>query len=493
MANRSINIIEYESNHDRIICILMVFLLFSISGGIIISAIFIVIAIFSVRFIAKLEYPTPQWALIKGLPKHTYLIPFQALLDFVETTWPFKLLRLHKLINKIFGRSGMFVISLPYFNAVFFNEKYLRSNTYGFRDAELLHEFGHCNRYDALFLVTTTMLAAKLLRLPFVLHFTIDDYYQNNLAFFPILGLVLALLSIFTLSRVMHRREHVADVHAYSIAPDLYLRFIENWARNNTHSSERSGGKSLGPIPNIKTLWHPSPETRWKVITGQYDVANWRLMSGAIIWSISVTLMLRTLMLPRDVAVFYQPMGIRFDLFSFLGGALLIYVVVQISLSVMRCAHQLGVRSLIWVALGYWLGVCIAETSLFWAEDFFFADANYRIWDYLYIPLAFANWILFAFILATIWKRRALKEGIFSAILLMTFFISSPAGMSLAYWIIDQGSLSSLHTNDPRVPMATFITFGYMSIFIQTLNAVIFGLVSACIYLFMQLWRLFRF
>ena len=214
---RSRDAIEYLAAHDRLLIGMSIVVLCSITGLATLNIAFFVFFVIGIRYFARKGYQEPDFLGQLVLPRNTYVLPF----SFLEKLVPFG--------STLRRFSDFLTLSFPTVNLVLFRPSTMKTDRLGFRKADLLHEFGHCNRYDALYLIASLYAALYFLRNAISqIWFTPNS--EQTLKFYPVVVFLVGLLMLATLARVNYRREYIADIYAYSKEPDLYMKFMKTKA-----------------------------------------------------------------------------------------------------------------------------------------------------------------------------------------------------------------------------------------------------------------------
>ncbi len=293
-------------------------------------------------------------------------------------------------ITSTFRKNDEFTaLSLPFINVILCPVSLPKNGLNRKRYAQLIHEFGHCNRYDVTLIFLSIFCLIKFLYLPAQLYFAIPGYYEKNAPVYPLFMFLLSILSIVLIYIVFHRREYIADFYAMNRDAKGYEHFLWYKAENSASMKAQNWIALIS-----KFLMHPSWRNRFAVQRGENLLRYAHILLYSTYWSFFGFMLVTSMLLPRLSPVF---LGGEETPIIFL--AYLAIIPISLFLYKMGCfmEEMRNVKKVgcYWsLVLGYASGLVLSVVLIFLAEEIFFEGRNYNSWFYLLPFLVFIPWLL---------------------------------------------------------------------------------------------------
>ncbi len=222
-----------------------------------------------------------------SVPKRTYLMAYKKEVGFLSKF----------LIN----RDDAATLSIPLINIIYCPDRFKSGLWTKSKEAVLLHEFGHCNRYDLTFLFLGVVFSIKFIFLPLQYLIVIPDYYQNNTGLLQALGFLLGISTLIAAQRIFQRREHIADFYAWTHNKQLFSGFIVSQLQESDQSIDDCDRptRKFSKIRNFfRGKWHPSLKNRLDILKGEKAISPY-IFTYTFFWSFTLTMLAIYIALPR--------------------------------------------------------------------------------------------------------------------------------------------------------------------------------------------------
>lgn len=338
------------------------------------------------RFASRSKYLPPEID-PSDIPPRTFFI----LMDgdaYGPMNWYFR-----KRKNQYFTWSFFFV------NLIFCPVTKTRDR-HGFRRIQLHHEFAHCGRGELLLFLMVALAAFTMIRSSVVSATYL--YSSDNLYYFQVVFITFACYLIWIASRIIGRREHIADYLAYNDLGDEYLRFLGTRVEDfDVSVSGQRPGRFRRWLAKL-TTWHPSFAERVAFLETSNQPSRHemvRLILTAALASVVAAQVTQTMLLPRGGALsggnasyFLQPVGYVMH-FVMMG---------WLSWLIARSRSGLGFRLWTILTFVYCFGPALAQHAFMKIEDIFFDNDVYHIWHFIHPWATSSIWFLGTLVIAFI-------------------------------------------------------------------------------------------
>ncbi len=443
---QSEKLFELLTSHDIILCALATFTVFTTS----IFLFLLCLLLLGIWYVWTKIPPRPDKLIqLEGIqyPKKTILLQK-----------PRKL----KLFLSVFKSEPDFItISLPFLNIILCPEELLRNGLNGKHRAQLLHEFGHCNKYDITLFLFALLCSFKFVTYPFQSYVFIPDYFKSNIPFYPVTMFLLSVLSISLVFIIIHRREYIADFNAMNSEKSRYFNFLKYQYNRSEMLVADSRWAAF-----LKSIFHPSWKNRYVVQQGFFIFKKHQVLLYSTFWSFCIALLVTRLALPRKLVLFGELLDHEINIFFYLFVPMLVFFLYKIG-GFLRDAHTLKLKwPYRYLAFGYFIGLSSNIILMTLVEDFY---KNGKI-DHIALSFSFlflfGIWMLsnhISLLLHSKFMNYNKFAGVLSVVnfyvclsfwgFLTAFFeeksilLESDKVLRLAIFVIIVGSLASLFLN----------------------------------------------
>lgn len=390
-------------------------------------AVFIYLAIILRRDASLANYVPPEVDPLE-IPPRTYFMPMVDN-DYGIMNWYFR-----KRRNQYFTWSFVFL-------NVIFCPVPKTPDRHGFRRLQIYHEFAHCGRGELLLFVLVSFAAFKMIQgsvLMAILH-----YNPGHLYYFHIILIVFGCCLIWIASRIMSRREHIADFLAYSRLGEQYLRFLKSRVEDFDVTVSGQGHSRFRKWLARLTTWHPSFQDRVDFLeAGDKPSRNETVtfILAALLTSVVAAQITQTMLLPRsgmltafssgEPSYFLQPIGF------------VMHFVLVGCLSWLAARSRSGLRFSLWAILtfAYCFGPALAQHLFMKIEDIYLTDSTYHLWHFIYPWGSSAVWWIVAILMRIAPASKRIPTNFFASYMLVAYLLGLVSFIGAAT-LYEQGHL----------------------------------------------------